>query len=68
MLLNSLPDSYEHLPMTLIYGKDSIKFEDVSNALMNNELCKRDKQAQSDTSEALTRKRVDRRAKSKEMG
>ena len=27
----------------LLYGKDEIKFDDVSNALMNNEYCEKDK-------------------------
>ena len=32
LLLNSLSESYEHLTTTLLYGKDEIKFNDVSNA------------------------------------
>ena len=32
LLLNSLHDTYEHLTTTLLYGKDEIKFNDVSNA------------------------------------
>lgn len=54
LLLNSLPDIYDHLITTLLYGKDEIKFDDVSNALTNNEYRKKDKQAHRDTiSEAL---------------
>ncbi|KAK0597154.1 hypothetical protein LWI29_022302 [Acer saccharum] len=37
LLLNSLPDTYEHLTTTLLYRKDEVKFIDVSNALVNNE-------------------------------
>jgi hypothetical protein len=37
LLLNSLPDSYDHLITIVLYGKDEIKFDDVSNALTNNE-------------------------------
>jgi len=37
LLLNSLPNTYEHLVTTLLYGKENIKFIDVSNALVNNE-------------------------------
>uniref|UniRef100_A0A5B7C411 Retrovirus-related Pol polyprotein from transposon TNT 1-94 n=1 Tax=Davidia involucrata TaxID=16924 RepID=A0A5B7C411_DAVIN len=37
LLLNSLPDSYDHLTSTFLYGKDKIRFDDVSNALVNNE-------------------------------
>ena len=52
--MNSLPDIYDHLITTLLYGKDEIKFDDVSNALTNNEYHKKDKQAHRDTvSEAL---------------
>ncbi|TXG65804.1 hypothetical protein EZV62_007079 [Acer yangbiense] len=55
LLLNSLPDTYEHLTTTLLYGKDEVKFIDVSNALMNNEYRKKDQLDHRDsTSEALT--------------
>ena len=43
LLLNYLPDMYDHLITTLLYGKDEIKFDDVSNALVNNEYCEKDK-------------------------
>ena len=42
LFLNSLPDTYDHLTTTLLYGKDKIKFNDVSNALINNEVRKKD--------------------------
>ena len=55
LLLNSLPDTYEHLTTTLLYGKDEIKFNDVSNALMNNEVRKKDQDAHRESSSnALT--------------
>jgi hypothetical protein len=47
VLINSLPDTYEHLATTLMYGKDSLKFDDVSNALTNDEYRRKDKQAHS---------------------
>ena len=54
LLLNSFPNAYDHLIATLLYGKDEIKFDDVSNAFTNNEYRKKDKQAQRDTmTEAL---------------
>ena len=54
LLLNSLPDTYDHLITTLLYGKDEIKFDDVSNVLTNNNYRKKDKQVQRDTmTEAL---------------
>ena len=43
LLLNSLPDTYDYLITTLLYGKNEIKFNDVSNALTNNEYRKKDK-------------------------
>jgi cell division cycle protein 20 (cofactor of APC complex) len=42
LLLNSLPDIYEHLITILLYGKEKIKFIDGSNALVNNEYWKKD--------------------------
>ncbi|GFZ02006.1 hypothetical protein Acr_15g0006150 [Actinidia rufa] len=55
LLLNSLPDKYEHLTTTLLYGKDEIKFNDVSNTLMNNEVRKKDQDAHRESSSnALT--------------
>jgi len=54
LLLNSLPDTYEHLVTTLLYGKEKIKFIDVSNALVNNEYRKKDQIVHNEsTSEAL---------------
>jgi hypothetical protein len=55
LLLNSLPDTYEHPVTTLLYGKEKIKFVDVSNALVNNEYRKKDQIVHKEsTSEALT--------------
>ncbi|KAM0995986.1 hypothetical protein ACFX2C_006047 [Malus domestica] len=52
ILLNSLPDFYEHFVTTIMHGKETVKFEDMSNALMNYEMRHRDKNHDS-TSEAL---------------
>ncbi|KAM2404120.1 hypothetical protein FF1_031488 [Malus domestica] len=52
ILLNSLPDSYEHFVTTIMHGKETVKFEDVSNAWMNYEMRHRDKNHDS-TFEAL---------------
>ena len=49
LLLNSLLGTYDHLITTLLNGKDEIMFDDVLNALNNNEYHKRDKQTQRDT-------------------
>ena len=55
LLLNSLPESYEHLTTTLLYGKDEVKFVDVSNVLVNNKYRKKGQNNHIDTtSEALT--------------
>ncbi|KAM1298989.1 hypothetical protein ACFX2F_025729 [Malus domestica] len=37
ILLNSLSDSYEHFVTTIMHSKETVKSEDVSNALMNYE-------------------------------
>ena len=58
LLLNSLPESYDHLTTTLLYGKNEVKFSDVSNALVNNEYRRKDLQDHNDTTlEALTASR-----------
>ena len=50
LLLNSMPDTYEYLVTTLLYGKEKIKFIDVSNAYR-----KKDQIVHKEsTSEALT--------------
>ncbi|XP_058192579.1 uncharacterized protein LOC131309885 isoform X3 [Rhododendron vialii] len=55
LLLNSLPNAYDHLITTLLYEKDEIRFDDVSNALVNNEYRKKGKQThRGSSSEALT--------------
>uniref|UniRef100_A0A2N9H3V7 Uncharacterized protein n=1 Tax=Fagus sylvatica TaxID=28930 RepID=A0A2N9H3V7_FAGSY len=36
MLLTSLPASYEHLVMTLLYGKETLELEEVSGALLDH--------------------------------
>ena len=37
LLLNSLPDEYDHLTTTLLHGKDSITFDAVCSALYRSE-------------------------------
>ncbi|KAJ8616233.1 hypothetical protein MRB53_035605 [Persea americana] len=55
LLLNSLPNSYDHFTHTLINGKIEVKYDVVSVALINNEYRKKDKQAHKDSSsDALT--------------
>ena len=41
LLLCSLPPSYEHLITTLTYGKETIKLEDVTAALLSYDMRKR---------------------------
>ena len=50
LLLNSLPESYEFLVTILLHGITNIDFEDVSNALINNEMRKKEKEAYQDSS------------------
>ena len=55
ILLNSLPESYDHLCTTIMYEKEKLVFADISSILINNEYRKKDKQVQQDvSSEALT--------------
>ena len=50
LLLDSLPKSYEFLVTTLLHGAYDIYFEDVSNALINNDVRKKNKEAYQDSS------------------
>ncbi|KAH9669399.1 Integrase catalytic domain-containing protein [Citrus sinensis] len=55
LLLNSLPDEYDHLTTTLLHGKDSVTFDAVCSALYNSETIKKDRKDHRDTvAEALT--------------
>ena len=55
LLLNSLPDEYDHLTTTLLHGKDSITFDAVCSALYRSETRKKDKRDHRDTTaEVLT--------------
>ena len=55
LLLNSLPESYEFLVTILLHGITNIDFEDVSNALVNNEMRKKENETyQSSSSNVLT--------------
>ena len=49
LLLNSLLEFYEFFVTTLLHGIIDLEFEDVSNALMNNELRKKDNEAYQDS-------------------
>ena len=37
LLLSSLPKSYDHLVTTILYGKDTLKMEEVKTTLLYNE-------------------------------
>jgi len=41
MLLFSVPSSYDHLAITIMYGKKILKLENVRQMLQNNELMKK---------------------------
>ncbi|KAH9666232.1 hypothetical protein KPL70_020569 [Citrus sinensis] len=57
LLLNSLPDEYDHLTTTLLHGKDSVTFDVVCSALYNSETRKKDRKDHRDTvAKALTAK------------
>ena len=50
LLLNSLPDEYEHLTTTLLHGKDKITLNEVTSALNNDEIQRLDKKEHRDVS------------------
>ena len=51
ILLSPLPDDeYETFVLTLINGKSSLNYDDVSAALMNHELRRKDKKSSNSTS------------------
>ncbi|KAG8499853.1 hypothetical protein CXB51_006283 [Gossypium anomalum] len=55
LLLNSLPDEYDHLTTTLLHGKDTITFDAVCITLYRSETRKKDKRDHRDTTaEVLT--------------
>ncbi|KAG8493414.1 hypothetical protein CXB51_010989 [Gossypium anomalum] len=55
LLLNSLPDEYDHLTTTLLHWKDTITFDVVCSALYRSETRKKDKRDNRDTTtEVLT--------------
>ncbi|KAH9754791.1 hypothetical protein KPL71_015554 [Citrus sinensis] len=55
LLLNSLPDEYDHLTTTLLNRKDSVIFDAVCSALYNSETRKKDRKDHKDAvAEALT--------------
>ena len=40
-LFSSLPQSYDHLAATIMYGKETLKMKDVRQMLQNNKLIKK---------------------------
>ena len=48
LLLSSLPRSYDYLVTTILYGKDTLKMEEVKTTLLSNET-----RSKSSTSEGL---------------
>ena len=43
ILLASLPDEYEHLIVSMLTGKETLTFKEVTSALYSNEIRKKDK-------------------------
>ena len=43
LLLNSLPDEYDHLTTTLLHGRDNVTFDAVCSSLYNSETRKKTK-------------------------
>lgn len=53
LLINSLPNSYENLCDTLVYGRDSLSLEEVQSALISKELKKRTEGREDSSGEGL---------------
>ncbi|KAH9648692.1 hypothetical protein KPL70_025697 [Citrus sinensis] len=54
LLLNSLPEEYDHLTTTLLHGKDNVTFDAICSALYNSDTRKKDRKDHKDTvAEAL---------------
>ncbi|CAB4265676.1 unnamed protein product [Prunus armeniaca] len=67
-LLNSLPDDYDHLTTTLMYGKSEVKLDEVSAALVNHKCRKKEQKTQNSQTEAfVARGRIEER-KSRKRG
>ena len=43
LLISSIPSSYEHLAITIMYGKETLELENVRQMLQNNKLMKKNK-------------------------
>jgi len=41
ILLSSLPESYDHIVTTILYGKETIILEEVTSTLLSNEIRKK---------------------------
>ena len=55
LLLNSLPDEYDHLTITLFHGKNNVTFDIVCSVLYNSETRKKDRKDHRNTvADALT--------------
>ena len=69
LLLNLLPDEYEHLTTTLLHGKDKITLNEVTSTLNNDEIRRLDKKEHRDVSaEVLTVQGNSQSQKSKKKG
>jgi len=44
ILLSSLPQSYNHIVITMLYGKETLILEEVTSTLLSNEIRKRSNQ------------------------
>ena len=50
MLLSLLPQSYDHIITTILYGKKTLILEEVTTTLLSNEIKKRPNQEEQDGS------------------
>ncbi|KAM1533333.1 hypothetical protein ACFX10_007250 [Malus domestica] len=57
ILMNSLPESYESYVTTWIYGRETIKFDEISSAVMNHEVRNLDRQERNNSEALMVRGR-----------
>lgn len=68
LFLSSLPDSYDHFVTTLLCGKETIKFEEVTQAIISNAAMKKSTRNDSHTKGLLVKGGSSDRGRTKENG
>jgi len=63
ILLNSLPESYDHIVTTMLYGKETLILEEVTSTLLSNEIRKKPNQEEQTESSLVITGRKGREGK-----